>query len=186
MVKSLDEKRRQRKETVNAGLVAMFIRDAEHAIQVIETYDSDNLEDYIINVHAMKSALGIMHETSLSEWAMALEDAGRIADMPIIDRETPLFIRALKEVVRKLSPDKNKAVLSVSDEDRAFMHEKMAHIRVAAEIYEKKAIKELLIQIKEKQWPGEVLEILDDMTRNLLHSHFDGITDNVNEMLDAV
>jgi CheY-like chemotaxis protein len=186
MVKSLDEKRRQRKETVNAGLVAMFIRDAERAIRAMETYTKDNLEDYVINLHAMKSALGIMRETALSEWAMSLEEAGRAADMQVIDKETPVFIRALKDVVQKLSPGKSGAPLSVSDEEKAFMQEKMANVRVAAEIFEKKTVKDLLMQVKERRWPDEIKEILEDMTRNLLHSNFDGITDNVNEMLNTL
>jgi CheY-like chemotaxis protein len=186
MVKSLDEKRRQRTETVNAGLVAMFIRDAERAIRAMETYDKDNLEDYVINLHAMKSALGIMREAGLSEWAMSLEDAGRAANMDVIDKETPVFISALKDVMQKLSPDKNGAALNVSDEDKAFIQEKMANIRVAAEIFEKRTIKELIAQINQKRWPDEIKEMLDDMKRNLLHSNFEAITDNVNEILNAV
>jgi hypothetical protein len=134
----------------------------------------------------MKSALGIMGESALSEWAMTLEEAGRAKDMQIIDKETDMFVHALKDVVLKLTPTNNTGNFEMSTADNTMLREKMATIRVACEMFEKKAIKGLLSQLKQKEWPDQINEILNDFTFNLLHSNFEGILDDVNEMLSII
>jgi len=169
--------------SVNKELTKIFIRDAEKAINVLETiykkqgnYVDEDIQLYIINVHAMKSALANIGESELSAFAAKLEKAGREKDISILTEETQVFLSALREEV-----EKNKLNIDNIDnentdknlyDDMVYLHEKLTVIKEACAEQDKKTAKDTLSLLRQKSWSQSITELLDSMTEHLLHSEF--------------
>jgi signal transduction histidine kinase/DNA-binding NarL/FixJ family response regulator/HPt (histidine-containing phosphotransfer) domain-containing protein len=167
----------------NSELAKVFARDAEKAAAILEAiyekrsnYTDEDIRSYIINVHSMKSALANIGEAKLSAVALKLEEAGRKQNISVISNETPAFLTALRTVIEKINPNKDsvdvEAVFDISDDDRAFLLEKLADIRKACAKYDKKTAKDALAQLRQKTWPNAVGKLLEKIAEHLLHSEF--------------
>ena len=89
-------------------LTEFFLMDAEDTITVLENIcakpelsDAD-MDRYVIAVHGIKSALANICETELAAFAHRLEQAGENRELYLVKDETPLFIKALEELIDKL------------------------------------------------------------------------------------
>jgi signal transduction histidine kinase/CheY-like chemotaxis protein/HPt (histidine-containing phosphotransfer) domain-containing protein len=95
------------KPSGGSELAALFMRDAEKALSALKTIISgsfsnkDDLLEYTINVHSMKSALANISETRLSNTAHKLELAGHSENIQVIMAETPAFLKQLEEVIKR-------------------------------------------------------------------------------------
>jgi len=105
------------KKVLDPYLAEVFVRDAKKAITEMETIFSNFLNNFsreedmlafVINVHAMKSALANIEEPVLSVEAANLEQAGRENNIDIILAEFPSFFEMLKAIVKKLDPNDTK------------------------------------------------------------------------------
>jgi len=167
--------------SVNSQLAQIFARDAEKAVAALEKLSGktalggDDMQTYIIHVHAMKSALANIGETELSGIALKLEDAGREQNTAKITAETPAFLNALRELIKKINSkaDDGRSAKKVSDKDHAHLKEKLQALQTACSEYDKKTAKAVLTELREKTWPRPVNELLDTIAEHLLHSEFE-------------
>jgi len=168
---------------INFEIAKIFTRDAEKAIAILEAihekrynFTDDDLHSYVINVHAMKSALANIGEVKLSGIAFKLEEAGRQRNIAVISNETPTFLTSLRAVIDKISPNKDgvedEVSLNIKDDDKAYLHEKLTAIQNACFDYNKKTAKDALVQLRQKTWPNTVTELLEKIAEHLLHSEF--------------
>jgi CheY-like chemotaxis protein/HPt (histidine-containing phosphotransfer) domain-containing protein len=157
----------------------VFTHDAEKAIAVLQGYEargsygSDNLQAYILNVHALKSALANIGETELSGIAKELEQAGRDGNTAFISKETPAFLGGMVALVEKLKSGKAEDSGEITGEDRAYLGKTLLAIREACAGYDIDAAAAVLAEIKQKPWPGEYGGLIDTISGHLLHSDFD-------------
>jgi HPt (histidine-containing phosphotransfer) domain-containing protein len=129
---------------------------------------------YIINVHAMKSALANIGETELSAVALRLEQAGRENGIGVIKAETGAFIDKLRAVIARIKPkDADNGPSEDTEEALALLREKLIVIREACAAFEKKTAKNTLNELKEKTWSRNIRELLNKISEHLLHSEFD-------------
>jgi HPt (histidine-containing phosphotransfer) domain-containing protein len=160
-------------------LAAIFSRDAEKAIERLNAIcenayrNDDDIRQYIINVHAMKSALTNIGETGLSAAAFKLEQAGRAGDVKVMIAKTPAFLEALRNVVEKNKPKEEDADGEATDEDAAYLSQKLADLQAACADYDKRTAKEITSELKQKTWPHQVKELLNTISEYLLHSDFE-------------
>ena len=168
-------------QPANAELIKIFTRDAEKAFAMLGTicekrsdYGEDDIQSYIVNVHAMKSALANIGEEKLSAFAGKLEEAGRERDITKICGETPEFLSALRAVIEKnkLTKDGNKDADNIVHDDMVYLSEKLTEIKKACAEHDKKTAKDTLSRLREKTWPQPVAELLEKMAEHLLHSEF--------------
>jgi CheY-like chemotaxis protein/HPt (histidine-containing phosphotransfer) domain-containing protein len=166
-------------QQVDPELARIFTNDAERAMAIIQgyearSYEGSDLQMYIINVHALKSALANIGETKLSGLAKDLEQAGREKNLAYITDETPAFLKGLRLVVDKLKLGKEEhKAEEVSDEDMAYMRQMLMAIKEACAEYDVDAAMAALTELKQKPWPGEYGKLLDTISEHLLHSDFD-------------
>jgi len=167
-------------QQADSQLAKIFARDAEKAIDVIQNCiqkdfnDEKDLHMYIINVHAMKSALANIGEKELSATALRLEQAGREKDINVLLSETDEFLEKLKKVVNEIKSKEEKNELTEdSEESLILLKEKLQIIKDACAEMDKKAIKNILSQLKEKTWSQKTNELLSLIEEHLLHSEFD-------------
>jgi CheY-like chemotaxis protein/HPt (histidine-containing phosphotransfer) domain-containing protein len=161
-------------------LARIFTNDAEKAMGIIQgyeargSYEGSDLQMYIINMHALKSALANIGETKLSGLAKELEQAGREKNTAYITDETPAFLKALLVLVDKLKVEMAEhSAGEVTDEDLAYMRKMLFAIKEACASYDIDAAMAALAELKQKPWPGEYGELLDTISEHLLHSDFD-------------
>jgi PAS domain S-box-containing protein len=160
-------------------LAAIFLRDAEKALERLDVLHSnayretDDIQTFVINVHAMKSALANIGETGLSADAFKLEQAGRAEDVEAMMAETPAFLEALRKVIEKNKPKEDEAAQEDSYNDLAYLDEKLLAIQTACEEYDKITVKTLLAELEQKKWPHSARELLDTLAGHLLHSDFE-------------
>jgi len=181
----LDKKRdnNQGYQNLDAQLAQIFARDAEKSVKIINLCLENKLNNendtqmYIINVHAMKSALANIGEKELSLTAQRLEQAGREKDINVILSETYDFINKINLAVKEIN---NKNITSETAEDTEetilFLVEKLDVIKEACAIYDKKTAKKTLTGLREKTWSTETREFLNTIAENILHSEFDEVT----------
>jgi signal transduction histidine kinase/DNA-binding response OmpR family regulator len=95
---------------IDPQLAELFIRDAEKAEASLKAIHANNyrraddVQKYIINAHAMKSALINIGEKELSDSALRLEEAGKGQNIAILSKDTPVFLKALRMVIEKVKP----------------------------------------------------------------------------------
>jgi HPt (histidine-containing phosphotransfer) domain-containing protein len=199
----LEDARRQKNMLYAAGghniaiepqLAEFFIRDAKKAISILSAICTNNcrrgndLPTFLINVHAMKSALINIGENELASEASKLEQAGRDQNVNLILLSLPDFVESLEAVVEKLQPTEEDLLDEESQAlagDKNFLMEKLQIIQTACDSYNKKAAKAALADLKQKSWPRSVREQLSAIARHLLHSEFDETTAITRQMMKA-
>jgi len=195
----IEEARRQKEILSNAGrhlsvnrqLIEFFLRDAKKSASVLEAVyinkgrRSEDLSMFIINIHGMKSALANIGKDELSEHAARLEQAGREKNIKYIMSELPSFLELLNNVIHKLENETNASKADAGGEelDPQFLKEKLLAIRSSCAIYNKKAAKNLLTELKEKTWPPSTAQLLSNISEYLLHSEFDEILKSIDDFV---
>jgi len=170
-------------------LTEAFCRDVERVIATLEPIHdnkyrrSDDVHTYIISVHAMKSALANVGETELAALAGALEEAGSNGDIDVMLANTPLFLDALRAVVKKITVTDEDEGSVIVDEDHAYLCEKLRVIQTACDAYDKKAAKDALAALRQKTWTRPTKERLGAIDAHLLHGDFEEASAIAGELL---
>jgi CheY-like chemotaxis protein len=197
----LDQARRQKNNLYASGkhsiaidsqLSEVFVRDAEKAVKILNFIcenhcrRADDMSSFIINIHAMKSALANIGEEELSRDAAKLEQTGRDKNINMILSELPVFLESLKKVIEKLKPadgdSSEEETESIDDADKQLLREKLQAIEAACASFNKKAAKTALSDLKEKTWPRPVRDKLSAIGEYLLHSEFEAVAAIAREM----
>jgi CheY-like chemotaxis protein/HPt (histidine-containing phosphotransfer) domain-containing protein len=189
----LEEARKQKNSLYAAGghniaidsqLAEFFVRDAEKTVATLTAIcenncrRGDDLATFIINVHAMKSALANVGESEISIKASELEQAGRDQNVNLILTSLPEFISSLKHVIEQLKPcdeEEHDVHIDNDPESLAFLKEKLIAIQAACASLDKKAAKEALAALKQKNWDKPTRDNLSAIAERLLHSEFDEV-----------
>ena len=165
-------------------LAEIFINDAKKTIDIFEMIyknkcrRADDLSTFIINIHAIKSALANIGEMELSSAAFKLEMAGRERKIELVLSEIPVFIDALRGVIEKVNSEKdNDEDAEVMDENdvnvMAYLREKLLILKTAASAFNKPEAEETLLELQKKKWPPQIKELLSAVAQHLLHSELD-------------
>jgi CheY-like chemotaxis protein len=159
-------------------LVAAFVTDAGKAATILESFqdkleslNDDEIKTYIINVHAMKSALANIGEIELSGTARMLETAGKEQNPVLLSTGTPTFINDLRALIKKITPTEEGE--EIINEDKAHLRERLFVFREACAAYDKKAAKDILVELKKGNWSHQTKETLNILVEHLLHSDFE-------------
>ncbi|MCL1930315.1 MAG: ATP-binding protein, partial [Treponema sp.] len=179
----------EQKTAIGTELADIFVKDAKKAIAVMEPlYENnftgeDDLPIFIINIHAMKSALANVGEKELSAEAAALEHVGREKDINLILSGFPSFLETLNTVIKKLEPKENAGKNADNVGDNKFLEEKLLAVKEACALLDKKAAKDTLAELRKKTWLSSVDEQLSAISDHLLHSEFDEAVQVIDDCL---
>jgi CheY-like chemotaxis protein/anti-sigma regulatory factor (Ser/Thr protein kinase) len=164
---------------VDHELAKIFTNDAEKAIAVLQGfaarnyYGSEDLQMYIINTHALKSALANMGEMDLCDLARDLEQAGRDRNAAFLSEKTPVFLGELRVLVDKLKSETGGIDGDVSDEDIVYLRKILLAVKEACMTYDVDTANAAFTELKQKKWPLPYSELLDTGAEHLRHSDFD-------------
>ena len=175
-----------RQPLVDPKLAKIFVRDAEKAMAMLEAIymnqyrRDDDMHLFVVNVHAMKSALANIGESELAALAYSLEQAARMRDVGAMSDETPAFLNGLRAVVESIRPKDEDG--ETADEDQAYLREKLLAVQAACADYDKKAVKDALAELQQKVWSRQTREQLEIIAEHLLHSEFEELADLVGRL----
>jgi CheY-like chemotaxis protein len=165
---------------IDPHLAEAFVRDAEKAAAILKSiheknvYGNEDMRAYIINIHGMKSALANIGEKELSAFALRLEETGRQGDIGVLSGETPAFLEKLSATVEKIKPkEDDESTVENSNDDLAYLHEKLAEIQTACIAYDIGAAEDALGEKKKKIWSRPVKNRLNAISEDLMHSEFE-------------
>jgi HPt (histidine-containing phosphotransfer) domain-containing protein len=157
------------------------------AVEERNTYRDDDIQSYVMNVHAMKSALANAGETGLSSIAGKLEEAGRSKDIALLRTETEGFIEELLKVVNKLNSETdgagNDELYEDSEEDIKYLHEKLLLIKEVCNIYDKKAAKAALSELQARTFSRSTKELLSKISDYLLEGDYEDIKETIEKTI---
>jgi len=163
------------------GLKSVFVRDAEKAFERMTLIHNnsyrrgDDIRQFVVNAHAMKSTLASIGEADLSADAFELEKAGRTENIQFISEKTAPFLEALSKVIEKykLNEDDADEAREDSENDMAFLGEKLLIIQKACGEYDEHSANTAMEELARKKWPRSIKELLSAISEYLLHSDFD-------------
>jgi HPt (histidine-containing phosphotransfer) domain-containing protein len=162
-------------------LAVIFTRDAENALTRLKSIHAyayrrtADIRQFVIDVHAMKSALANIGENALSAAALKLEQAGRAENVTVMMSETPAFIKALSELIDKNKPKEDAGDTAQEEPEHvmANLGEKLLVIQKACEGYDEKTANMALAELKKEKLPRSIMEMLNTVAGYLLHSDFE-------------
>jgi PAS domain S-box-containing protein len=172
-------------------VVAAVLRDIEHAIDTLGELlqKQDSLDDsdvllYTTTVHGMKSALANIGEKELSSIAYKLEQAGEKNEIDEITSKTPPFIYKLKSLINRIKPEESDNPVELSDSDMEFLKVKLTDIKTACGRIKKSDAKAALDTLKQKAWPRNISDLLDEISELLLLGKFKMIVSTVEKYFE--
>ena len=175
-------------------MAEFFVNDALRIVAVLEVlqekngvYNEEDLLMYTTSVHAMKSALMNVGESGLSAYAGRLEQAGRNKETSLMAAETPAFLGGLRTVIEKLTPQKDAGTGGKTiDGDNSYLVEELADIKKACGIYDRKTAKDKIIELRQKNWPSPISELLRSMSEYLLSGDFNEVSRVADKIIEAM
>jgi CheY-like chemotaxis protein/two-component sensor histidine kinase/HPt (histidine-containing phosphotransfer) domain-containing protein len=176
--KQEDELRKDRPQSVAQNLAELFVRDAEKVTAVLSAvhernvYTDEDIRAYTINIHGIKSALANIGETELSAFAFRLEIAARQNDTVVLSVDTPALLEKLHAAVEIIKPKEVNAAED-SNDDMAYLHEKLDEIKTACTAYDIGAAEDALGELQKKTWSNSVKKRLNAISEDLMHSEFE-------------
>jgi len=169
---------------INSLLIRATIVDIEKALLILDDFFPEagipqdiNIDLYTVTTHGMKSVMANINEMELSDVAHRLELAGSENNVELILTETPSFLRALRYVLERLKAPTKETVNTVSAEDKQTLISMLEEVKTACDGFNRRIAKKILDDIKKKEWPQSVNELLDDVSAFLLHGEFKKVSE---------
>ncbi|MCL2499674.1 MAG: ATP-binding protein [Defluviitaleaceae bacterium] len=162
-------------------LLTIFVKDAKKALPTIRTAMADDLRLYVVNVHAMKSALANIGEREASTMADTLETAGKKHDTATIEAETEPFLEKLESIIARIEtelPDKDDTSV-LSDSDPEILRAKLKLIAEACDDYDDMAVETVLTELRRLNWTKETMDLLDTIAEYVFHSDFEKAAERI-------
>ena len=160
------------------GALEVFVRSADKSADEIEGYyDTGDINNYTIKVHALKSSARIIGFAELSELARQLEAAGVSGDMEKIEAETGRLLEMYRECRQKLSAlNENAGGKSEKPPaDRDFLDDAFASLDEFAEQMDYDSVELVIASVKEYKLEPREQALFDEIDEAFMGLDWSGI-----------
>ena len=128
-----------------------------------KAYEDEDIKDYTIRVHALKSSSRQIGAYDLGDKAEALENAGKAEDLDFIKANTNEALDLFKDLLDKMAPlfaedEKDKADLPPLSDD--VLSEQMDKLKSACEDLDMDVMEEVKSELTSYSWPADKEEDL--------------------------
>ena len=159
----------------------------------------DDLTNYVIHVHALKSLSKTIGAMELSELAKELEDCGTAQNMEVIHEKTPILLKNYRELGKKLKEyerQKNGENFAGDGElreedlqplDKKKLEEQLKQLVSCLEEYDSFGAEEILGEIKKYRYENETQkEILTKMLKAMQEFDYNSCKEAAGHMLEYI
>jgi signal transduction histidine kinase/CheY-like chemotaxis protein len=164
---------------IDSALIDVFLLDAKKSLPILEATlknvkkaTDEELRLFVINAHAMKSALANIGESIASQRAFVLEKAGREQNRNVIGMQSKLLIDEIRKIVGRFE-SKSESPETDINEDAAYLREQLQIICKACADYDERPIIASLEELKKHPWKKENKLLIEKISEHVLFSAFD-------------
>ncbi|MCR4850751.1 MAG: response regulator [Lachnospiraceae bacterium] len=154
------------------------------ADRIEELYNEDNIKEYTIEVHALKSVARMVGAEYLSGLALELEMAGKEGNKALIDEKTPELLdryRAYKQTLSYYDEEEDDNKQDVSKEKAV---ELLGRMKDAANTFDIDTVDEIMAELNGYRMPDEertqMIKNLDALVRDV---SYDDVVRSVDEII---
>jgi signal transduction histidine kinase/DNA-binding response OmpR family regulator len=165
-------------------MIDAFLRDAQKALTAMKHLLTQNdMKNFAVYVHGMKSGLLSIGEHECSAAAKALELAAKAGDTQTVQANAAAFFGKLEDIVANLKPD-----ITPSEPETDFAN-KSAYISLitsaaaACESYDNIESKQSIEQILRLSLPPEVKTIIEKADLLIFHADFEEAAELLTDLL---
>jgi signal transduction histidine kinase/CheY-like chemotaxis protein/HPt (histidine-containing phosphotransfer) domain-containing protein len=162
---------------IDSALRDVFLLDAKKALPVLESVSKnineageEELHLFMVNAHAMKSALANIGQPIASQHAFVLEKAGREQNRNVIRAQAKILINDIQEIIERFEAKSGETDVN---EDAAYLREQMQIICDACANYDESAVIDSLKALKKLSWKKETSSVIDKISEHILFSNFE-------------
>jgi CheY-like chemotaxis protein len=182
------------KEEGYRAVLATFQKDAHERMWLMQNaLDAGAVHDFVIHVHALKSASASIGGAEVSSRAAALEGAGKMGDMIFIKDNLPVFLEMLTELVKNIhkvvEPQKaaNQNMFSASADTPNSKFLPLFHeLAEALKFKNASEIDRLIKELGEKPLDAKTREVLERISDDILVTEYDRAIKRYQEFFHGV
>jgi CheY-like chemotaxis protein len=171
-------------------VLALFLKDVKDRLPLFQDVpNADNMQMFITNVHALKSASASLGAAEVSTIAAELEAAGKAADMVFINKQLPVFEKQLTELAYNIETVLKTKTSESHDAPQDGAPLPTAYYQLFNElanaIKTKKSadIDRLLEELNHKPLDAKTRETLNKISDEILMTEFDNALKIIEELL---
>lgn len=149
-------------------VVKDFLISIDSKADAIENcLNEEDIRNYTVYVHALKSSARLIGAADLSSMAARLEQAGNDKDLATIKEQTPSLLEKYRSYKDNLAPamDKKDDLPKISESE---LNDAFAGIRELVEAYDYKTADSIVAQLSEYRIPENMQEKYDTMVKLLV------------------
>ena len=159
--------------------VESFAGSAKENYELINEYlNNNNIRDYTIKVHALKSSARIIGAPKLSELAEKLEKAGDMEDTALIREKTPELLRLYKELSDEIN-EKKKELTADKDDlpliETSALEEAIESVKELSASFDYDSVKYIVDSLNDYRVPEESEEKIKRLKTAVAHADWDEI-----------
>jgi CheY-like chemotaxis protein len=169
-------------------VLSVFRKDADDRLALLRKSPSESgLDDFVIQVHALKSALASIGAADISAEAARLEAAGKAGDMSFIGNALPVFVHHLTKLAAAI-----QTALTAGADERAAAEptpcdDHYLLLRELTEALRKKnirAIDALLEELNQKPLDATTREVLEQISDQVLMAEFEAALEITSALIE--
>lgn len=157
----------------NAGLISFAV-------------EIKSLDDYVREVHKLKSAARLIGATELSQLALALEMGGREGNWSVIEKHTPELLAKYREFEKILRPfARRRPAADGSEILREELQAELKQLRELVSAYDYDGAMEIITRLDGRVLPTRIKSTFEAMRDCVESYEFDEAENYVNQMLEG-
>ena len=169
-------------------LLKMYYDTIESKAKQIEEYEqSEQIKEYTIQVHALKSSSRIIGATVISELAARLEAAGNAEDLNKIHKDTPLLLalyRKYREFLEPFVPKEEEAEKVEASNEEIIV--KLSLIKSAMEEFDLNSADDIMKEIQEIKIPDVLQEDFETLQEYITNFNVEETPKLIDEMIEKL
>ena len=169
-------------------LLKMYYDTIESKAKQIEEYEqSEQIKEYTIQVHALKSSSRIIGATVISELAARLEAAGNAEDLNKIHKDTPLLLalyRKYREFLEPFVPKEEEAEKVEASNEEIIV--KLSLLKSAMEEFDLNSADDIMKEIQEIKIPDVLQEDFETLQEYITNFNVEETPKLIDEMIEKL
>ena len=175
------------------AVLSLFCKDAEERLNFLHTLAEESLSEFVIQIHALKSASGSIGAAKASALASELEEAGRAENFLLVKEKLPVYVEQLTQLVKNIKPALEKWEAQIQyTSDSAFLNNHFSlfkELMAALESNNGNVISQILQELTElsSQEPidSESKEAIEEIFDEVMMAEYDNAKKIVAKLIET-
>jgi len=168
-------------------VLSLYCKDVDERLPHLERMQKEDMNMFVTNVHAIKSASASIGAADISAQAAELEAAGKAGDKAFILTNLPAFTLQISELSKKISAALGTNEEAAPADQKMEIPEELAKLLrdLKSALQDKKTaeIDTVLDELNQKQPDAQIRELLEKISDDVLMTEFESAVKKIDEVL---